>query len=78
MIFEFECQNKDCGNKFEENISFGKYYVKCPKCGRYAIKKFHATANVFVPSYFHTCRSDIFSDTEWQALKKDPNVERYK
>ena len=81
MIFEFECLNEDCGNKFEENISFSKYYVKyvkCPKCGRHAIKKFHATTNMFVPSYFHTSRSDIFSDSEWQELKKDPNVERYK
>lgn len=76
MIFEFECLNENCKNKFEENISFGKYYVKCPECGRYAIKKFHATANMFVPSYFHTSRSDIFSDSEWQELKKDPNVER--
>ena len=78
MIFEFECLNKDCGNKFEENISSGEYYVKCPKCGRYAIKKFHATVNMFVPSYFHTSRSDIFTDSEWQELKKDPNVERAK
>ncbi len=78
MIFEFECLNENCGNKFEENISFDKYYVKCPKCGRYAIRKFHATTNMFVPSYFHTSRSDIFTDSEWQELKKDPNIERAK
>jgi len=53
-------------------------FIDCPYCGKPAIKKFHATTNVHIPAYFHTCRSDIFTHEEWQDLKKDPNVERAK
>lgn len=70
MILEYKCSS--CKNTFESNNP------TCPKCGNIAKKQFHATSNVFIPAYFHTSRSDIFTDKEWQDLKKDPNVERAK
>jgi len=39
---------------------------------------FHAISNMFIPSYFHTSKSDVFSYEEWNKLKKDPNVVRAK
>jgi putative FmdB family regulatory protein len=74
MIFDFKCIN--CNHIFEKNISSDEQFILCPKCGRYAKKQFHACTNIYIPSYYHTSRSDIFSDTEWQDLKKDPNIER--
>lgn len=76
MIFEFKC--KKCNNVFEQNATSNDAYWTCPRCGGYAKRMFSATPNIFIPAYFHTSRSDIFSDTEWQDLKKDPNVERAK
>ena len=48
----------------------------CPKCNGDGIRQFHATSNVFIPAYFHTSKSDIFTHEEWQALKKNPDIER--
>lgn len=77
MIFDFRCLC--CGFEFESN-NFKNFaeetYTVCPKCGKYAQKQFHACVNMYVPSYFHTSKSDIFTDTEWADLKKDPNIER--
>ncbi len=74
-IFDFKCEL--CGELFERKVNhWGVIATNCFRCGAMAYKQFHATSNLFVPSYFHTNRSDIFSDTEWQALKKDPNIER--
>lgn len=76
MIYDFQCLN--CNHKFEKSMSSKdtELYIICPKCGKYAEKQFKATSNMFVPSYFHTAKSDIFTDTEWADLKKDPNIER--
>lgn len=72
MILEYKCLN--CSYIFEDITK--EEYILCPKCGKYAQKQFHATVNMFVPSYFHTSKSDIFTDREWADLKKDPNTER--
>ena len=72
MIFEFKCLK--CKSVFEDNTS-EKYRV-CPKCASIAKRQFHACTNIHIPSYWHTSRSDVFTDQEWQDLKKDPNVER--
>lgn len=76
MIHEFKCIK--CGNVFEKNKSSDIEFTLCPKCGRFAKKQFHACVNIHIPSYFHTSRSDVFTDQEWADLKKDPNVERAK
>ncbi len=73
MIFQFEC--KVCKKVFEKSVSSGIEFTLCD-CGKYAKKQFHACSNIRIPSYFHTNRSDIFTDKEWQDLKKDPNTER--
>lgn len=75
MIFEYICSK--CGYRFEAFANH-KTLVSCPKCGAVAERQFHATTNIHIPSYFHTSRSDIFTDKEWEDLKKDPNVERAK
>jgi hypothetical protein len=74
MIFTFKCNN--CDNKFEKNVGFGVEFVMCPNCKRYADKQFHACTNVLIPSYFHTNKSDIFTDTEWRDLKNNPDISR--
>jgi len=50
----------------------------CPLCGSKAYRQFHACTNIYTPSYFHTSRSDIFDEGEWQDLKKNPDIERAK
>lgn len=74
MRFNFKCLK--CGNIFEESVSPLETVKLCPKCGKYAQRQFHACTNMYIPSYFHTSKSDIFSDTEWADLKKNPNIER--
>jgi putative FmdB family regulatory protein len=77
MIYEFLCQ--DCGHTFEAVSSWHDDFTNCPKCNGIAKKQFNASnISVFIPPYFHTNKSDIFTDTEWAELKKDPNVERAK
>lgn len=84
MIYEFKCTK--CGKVFERNMTSDsvlfdsenmKDFTFC-SCGSAAEKQFHATSNVFIPAYFHTSKSDIFTDKEWQDLKKNPNIERAK
>ena len=75
-IYDFKCTK--CRHEFELNVSYDKKYTHCPECGRNSERVFHATSNVHIPAHFHTSRSDIFSDAEWKALKKDPNVQRAK
>jgi len=75
LIFDYTC--KDCGT-FEAYKSMDTEFIECPLCSKPAEKQFHATTNFHIPSYFHTCRSDIFTHEEWQDLKKDPNIERAK
>jgi len=74
MRFNFKC-NK-CKRIFESYASPHETTKPCPECGSEAVRQFHACSNIHVPSYFHTSKSDIFSDTEWQDLKKNPNIER--
>jgi len=74
MIFNFKC-NK-CDSVFEQVASPSDKMRLCPFCGDKAIRQFHACTNIYVPSYFHTSRSDIFTDQEWQDLKKNPDIER--
>lgn len=74
MIYRFKCTG--CDNEFEDTVRMNIEIVTCPRCGGYADKQFHATSDMFVPSYFHTNKSDIFSHEEWQALKKNPDIER--
>lgn len=74
MIYSFKCLA--CKNNFEKVASFNDEFIMCPKCGKYAQRQFHACTNMYIPSYFHTSKSDIFSDTEWADLKKNPNIER--
>ena len=81
MTFEFKCE--ECKKLFEVSISveIAKLYPgypECPECGGRTKKQFHACTNIYVPSYFHTSRSDIFDDKEWQDLKKNPDIERAK
>ena len=73
MIFDYQCL--ECDTVFEKITDSVTEFVDC-KCGGKAVKVFHATTNFHVPSYFHTSKSDIFSDTEWADLKKNPNIER--
>lgn len=75
MIFEFRCSK--CNFIFEDNVS-SDTLVLCPKCESICERQFHATTNFHIPSYWHTSRSDVFTDKEWADLKKDPNVERAK
>jgi putative FmdB family regulatory protein len=75
-IFSFECQK--CGEVVEKNVTMDLVVDVCKSCGGPAVKQFHATTNVHIPSYFHTSKSDIFSADEWKALKKDPDVQRVK
>jgi len=72
MIFEYKCSF--CEKIFDDNS--GKPMINCPTCGAPATRQFHACTNIYIPSYFHTSKSDIFSDTEWQDLKKNPDIER--
>jgi len=74
MRFNFKC-NK-CRRVFEKIVLASQKVVVCPYCGKQAKRQFHACTNIHVPACFHTSRSDIFSDTEWQDLKKNPNIER--
>lgn len=74
MIFDFKC--KMCGKVFEETAGIKNNSAICPDCKGRAVKIFSATTNFHIPPYFRTSRSDIFSDSEWAALKKDPNIER--
>jgi len=74
MKFTFKCLK--CKKIFEGNVSSEAMTKLCPFCGSEAEKQFHACTNIYVPSYFHTSRSDIFSDTEWQNLKKNPDIKR--
>lgn len=74
MIFSFIC--KKCRRIFEKDIPVNQKVIVCPYCGKQAHRQFHACTNIYIPSYFHTSRSDIFSDTEWQDLKKNPDIER--
>lgn len=74
MILDFKC-NK-CRRIFEKNVPTKQKSIRCLYCKGKAKKMFHATSNIHIPAYFHTSRSDIFSDKEWQDLKKDPNIER--
>jgi putative FmdB family regulatory protein len=76
MIYYYRCEK--CKTLFEEASRLGETLKACPCCGATATREFHACTNIYVPSYFHTSRSDIFTDKEWQELKKDPNVERAK
>jgi len=76
MIFDFLC--KKCGKTKEKNVSAKMVIDTCEFCGGISEKQFHACSNIHIPSYFHTSKSDIFTDTEWAALKKDPNIERAK
>jgi len=77
MIYTFKC--KDCDCDFDEVSSVSNDFHACPRCGGIANKVFNAS-NIFmyIPSWWHTNKSDIFTDTEWAELKKDPNVERAK
>jgi len=74
MIYEYKCK---CGNRFEATASIDKDVV-CHACGEIAERQFHATKDVFIPSYFHTSKSDIYTYEEWQDLKKNPDIERAK
>jgi protein-arginine kinase activator protein McsA len=74
MINNFKCLK--CKQTFEK-VSTNKY-EPCPYCYSITEKQFRATSNLFVPGWFHQVRSDIFSDKEWEDLRKDPNTERYK
>ena len=73
MKYSYECLN--CNGKFEKTAKIDEV-VLCPKCGIPADRKFHATSDVFIPSYFHTMKSDIFDYDDWRKLKKNPNIER--
>lgn len=75
MILDFKCDN--CDRTTEQEIYNGRI-PKCPNCGGRLKKLFYATSNVHIPAYFHTSKSDIFTDTEWADLKKNPNIERSK
>jgi len=76
MIYEFKC---GCGCSFDVVLRQQSDFYICPVCGSKAEKQFNASnISVFIPSCFHTNKSDIFTDTEWAELKKDPNVERAK
>jgi putative FmdB family regulatory protein len=77
VTYQFLCQ--DCGHSFEAVSSWQDDFCVCPKCNGTAKKQFNAS-NIFtyIPSWWHTNKSDIFSDTEWAELKKDPNAERAK
>jgi len=74
MRFNFKCDK--CNSVFEQVASPNDKMKSCPFCGSQAKRQFHACKNIYIPSYFHTTKSDIFSDTEWQDLKKNPNIER--
>ena len=75
MIFNFKCV--ECKKVFEMYANPADDTIKqCPHCGGNAIRQFHACTNIYVPSYFHTSRSDIFTDKEWQDLKRNPDIER--
>ena len=76
MIFDFIC--KKCRRVFEKNVPAKQKSISCPYCKRKAKKMFQATTNFYIPSYFHTSRSDIFDEGEWQDLKKNPDIERAK
>ena len=73
MIFQYKCL--ECNKEFDKVTDSVTEYVDC-SCGAKAIKVFHATTNFHIPSYFHTSKSDIFTDTEWAELKKNPDIER--
>jgi len=72
--FNFKC-NK-CRRIFEKIVPANQKSIACPYCGKKASRQFHACVNIHIPSYFHTSKSDIFSDTEWRDLKKNPDIER--
>ena len=74
MRFDFKCLK--CKKIFESYASTNEMTKLCPYCGVVAIRQFHSCTNIYVPSYFHTNKSDIFTDKEWQDLKRDPNIER--
>jgi len=74
MRFNFIC--KKCRRVFEKNVPARQKSISCPYCKSKAKKMFHATTNFYIPPYFHTSRSDIFSDSEWKDLKRNPNIER--
>ena len=74
MRFRFKC-NK-CSYVFKQDATSTNRMKLCPLCGSKAYRQFHACTNIYVPSYFHTSRSDIFDEGEWQDLKKNPDIER--
>ena len=76
MRFYYKCEK--CKKIFEEIARPDEKLKACPCCGATSARQFHACTNIYVPGYFHTSRSDIFTDKEWQDLKKDPNIERAK
>ena len=76
MRFSFKCDK--CNSVFEQVASPTNRMKLCPFCGSKAYRQFHACTNIYTPSYFHTSRSDIFDEGEWQDLKKNPDIERAK
>ncbi len=78
MRYNFTCDDPNCGYEFEAIVSIENCDEPqgCPRCGRTATRQFNATSNVFIPPYFMTMKSDIFTDLEWRKLKDNPNIER--
>lgn len=74
MRHYYKCEK--CKKVFEELARPNETLKICPCCGATSKKQFQACTNIYIPSYFHTSKSDIFSDTEWQDLKRNPDIER--